>query len=129
MFANTQGGGTDFASPDVCLTPPVPVPVGYPNYGDGPMGINPVPNVIIAGGMTHNLNTKLATTHGDDPGVAGGVGSGTVMGQSWHTAGASSVLVGGAPVTKLTSPTLQNNGNVAGSRVVPSQTTVLVLAG
>jgi hypothetical protein len=129
MFANTQRKGTDFASPDVCLTPPVPVPIGYPNFGDGPMGINPVPNVLIDGGMAHNLSTKLASTHGDEPGAAGGVGSGTVTGQSWHTAGASTVLVGGAPLTRLTSPTLQNNGNVAGARVVPSQTIVLVLAG
>jgi hypothetical protein len=27
MFANTQRGGMAFAIPDVCLTPPGPVPI------------------------------------------------------------------------------------------------------
>ena len=31
MFANTQMMGMDMGFPDVCLTPPVPAPVPYPN--------------------------------------------------------------------------------------------------
>ena len=36
MFANSQMMGTDIAFPDVCLTPPIPVPVPYPNVARGP---------------------------------------------------------------------------------------------
>ncbi len=125
-FVNTQGGGKRInTAANVNLTPPG-VPVGYPNFGDGPMGINPVPNVIIGGGMVHNLSTKLASTYGDAPGSMGGVSSGTVGGQSWHTEGASHVLVGGAPVTRQSDPALGNGGNVSVVVVPPSQTIVYV---
>ena len=39
MFANSQMMGMDLGFPDVCLTPPVPVPVPYPNIAMGPMGV------------------------------------------------------------------------------------------
>ncbi len=42
--------------------------------------------------------------------------------------GAFSVLVGGMPLARLTSVTLQNNTNAPGAKVVPSATNVLVLA-
>jgi hypothetical protein len=60
--------------------------------------------------------------------VATGVSSGTVMSKSVHVTGSNSVLVGGMPVTRLTSQTLQNSANISGARVAPSQTKVLILA-
>lgn len=128
MFANTQAGGTDLATPDVCLTPPVPVPVAYPNFADGSMAANPVFNVLYASAPAHNLGTIVPSTSGDNSGVVGGVSSGTVMGTSVHTTASFSVLTGGMPTTKLTSQTLQNNANIAGSRLAPSQLKVLLLA-
>ena len=129
MFANTLGAGLDFAFADVCLTPPIPVPVAYGNNASSPNGVNPVFNVLVAGAPVFNMNTIIGSTSGDDPGAAGGVASGTVMGISQHITGASTVLVGGAPVTRLTDQTQQNNANVVGSRVAPSQLKLLVLAG
>jgi hypothetical protein len=128
MFANTQAAGVDQAFADVCLTPPVPVPVPYQNVAQGSMAANPVPNVYFASAQVHNLSTVVPTTSGDEPGVATGVSSGTVMSKSVHVTGSNSVLVGGMPVTRLTSQTLQNSANISGARVAPSQTKVLILA-
>ena len=131
MFGNSQADGMDQASPDVCLTPadPLPpVPIPYPNLAQSSMAVKSVATVLFAGSPAHNLSTMIPLTSGDEAGVKGGVVSGTNMGASRHTKGADAVLVGGAPVTRLTSPTSQNNGNCTGVRVSPSQTTVLVLA-
>ncbi len=129
MFANTQMMGIDFAFPDVCLTPtPVPTPIPYPNVAASPMAVNAVYHVLWGGAPTHNLGTVIPMTNGDNAGVNMGVASGMVMGPSRHLAGAFTVLVGGMPVTRLTSPSLQNSTNAPGMRVVPSQVKVLVLA-
>ena len=50
------------------------------------------------------------------------------MSTSRHTMGSRKVLIKGAPVTRLTSPTMQNRINARGMTVVPSQTKVLILA-
>jgi hypothetical protein len=130
MFANTQMAGIDLAFPDVCLTPafPAPIPIPYPNIAAGPMAVNPVFNVLYGGAPTHNLGTIIPMTNGDNAGVALGVASGTVMGPSRHLTGALTCLVGGMPVTRVTSMSLQNSTNIPGVRLAPSQVRVLVLA-
>ncbi|MDX7988503.1 DUF4150 domain-containing protein [Xenorhabdus sp. 12] len=130
MYANTQGGGKDFATPDVCLTPSglSPVPMTYPNTAEGPMGAPGASNILFAGCPVHNITTNITLTMGDNAGVNFGVASGTVMGPSRHTAGANTVLVKGSPVTRLSSPTMQNSTNVPGSRIAPSQTKVMIQA-
>ncbi|CDH33322.1 DUF4150 domain-containing protein [Xenorhabdus bovienii] len=128
MFANTQGGGTDLATPDICLTPcppGAPVPMVYLNIAQGTNGIcASTVNILFMGSPAHNMATMIAMTNGDNPGVNLGVASGTVMGPSRHTLGANSVLIKGSPATRLSSPTLQNSTNAVGSRTVPSQTKV-----
>jgi hypothetical protein len=128
LFPNTLGSAIALGPGDVCLTPPVPVPVAYVNVASNPDGVNPVWNVIVVGAPVFNMNTIVGSTSGDDPGVAGGVSSGTVMGISQHITGAMTVLVGGAPVTRLTDQAQQNNANVVGSQATPSQTKLLVTA-
>lgn len=130
MFANSQMKGTDMGFPDVCLTPagPVMVPVPYPNIATGSMAIPNQMIVLIAAMPAHNLGTITPATNGDNGGVGMGVASGTVMGPSRHMTGASSVLFGGMPATRLTSMSLQNSTNAPGARLAPSQTTVLLLA-
>ncbi|PHM45502.1 hypothetical protein Xmau_01154 [Xenorhabdus mauleonii] len=130
MYANTQGGGQDFATPDVCLTPsgPTPVPMTYPNTAQGTMGAPGMSNIMFAGCPVHNMTTNITLTTGDSAGVNLGVTSGTVMGPSRHTAGATSVLVKGSPITRVSSPTMQNSTNAPGSRTSPSQTKVSILA-
>ncbi len=130
MFANTQMMGMDSGFPDVCLTPSPngPVPVPYPNTAMGPMATPAVHHVLFMCAPAHNMGTTVPMTNGDNAGVAMGVGSGTVMGPSKHLTGAFTVILGGMPATRLTSVSLQNSTNCPGSRVVPSQVKVLLLA-
>ncbi|MFO0603178.1 MAG: DUF4150 domain-containing protein [Polyangiales bacterium] len=129
MFANTQMMGMDLAFPDVCLTPtPAPVPIPYPNIGLGPMGVPAAYNCLIMGMPAHNMLTTVPLTNGDNAGVALGVASGLVMGPDRHLTASFTVLMMGAPATKLTSMSLQNNTNAPGARIVPSQVKVLMLA-
>ena len=132
MFANTQMMGMDMAFPDVCLTPAPPSPtqntIPYPNIAMGPMGVPAVYNVLFSAAPAHNMGTQVPLSNGDNAGLATGVASGMVMGPARHLMGAMTVLVGGAPATRLTSPTLQNSTNAPGLRVVPSQTRVILLA-
>ncbi len=128
MFANTQMMGLDLGVPDVCLTPPVPVPVPYPNVALGPTAIPSQLKVLILAMPAHNLSTVTPLTNGDNPGVALGVASGSVMGPSRHVTAAFTVAFGGIPATRLTSVTIQNRTNVPGCRIVPSQPKVLLLA-
>ena len=131
MFANTQMAGQDMATPDVCLTPSPagPVPVPYPNIAMGPTAIPSQVKVLIQGAPQHNLSTTIPMTNGDNAGVNMGVASGTVMGPSRHLTAAFTVLICGAPATRLGSSSLQNSTNCPGSRIVPSQTKVIVQAG
>jgi hypothetical protein len=131
MFANTQMAGQDVGTaPDVCLTPSPagPVPIPYPNIAMGPTAVPSQTKVLILGAPMHNLQTSIPMTNGDNAGVNMGVASGTVMGPSRHTTGAMSVIVAGAPASRLTSTSLQNSTNCPGARVVPSQTKVVLVA-
>lgn len=128
MFANTQMMGMDLGFPDVCLTPPVPLPIPYPNIALGPMGVPAVYNVLFMCAPAHNLATTIVMTNGDNTGIALGVASGTVMGPARHLTAAFTVLVGGMPATRLTSVALQNSTNCPGIRLVPSQIKVLILS-
>jgi hypothetical protein len=130
MFANTQMMGMDLGFPDVCLTPSPagPVPIPYPNIAMAPTATGFVPNVFIGSAPAHNLMTSIPMTNGDNAGVATGVASGTVMATARHVTAAFTVLVGGAPLTRLTSIAIQNSTNCPGARIVPSQLKVLVLS-
>src|SRR4051812_31003784 len=131
MFANTQMAGQDMGVPDVCLTPSPagPVPIPYPNIAMGPTAVPSQVKVLILGAPAHNMATTTPMTNGDNAGVSMGVASGTVMGPSRHLTAAFTVIMGGAPATRLTSTSLQNSTNCPGARIVPSQTKVLILAG
>lgn len=133
MLAKTSAGGLCTAFPDVCLTPappsPSPVPVPYPNVGAEPTDTGFVPNVLITCAPAHNLSTQPVMSNGDNAGVGTGVASGTVMGPVRTVTGAFTVLVGGMPLARLTSATIQNSTNVPGAKLVPSATNVLVMSG
>jgi hypothetical protein len=132
MFANSQMGGLNFGIPDVCLTPappaPAPIPIPYPNFSLGPLGVPFVPTVLYGGTPAHNLATMIPISMGDNPGIATGVASGTVMGPTRSLVPSATVLVGGLPGTRLTTINIQNSTNAPGMRIVPSQLRVLLLA-
>lgn len=126
MFANSQMMGLDLGFPDVCLTPPVPAPIPYPNLALGPMSVPSQVKVFYFFTPAHNLATITPISNGDNAGVATGVASGTVMGPKRHIVPSVTVLVGGIPATRLTSVGIQNNTNCPGVRIVPSQVRVLL---
>ena len=130
MFANTQMGGQDLASPDVCNTPSASgvTPITYANTATGAAGAPAAYTVLYSMSPAHNLSTTVTVTNGDEAGVATGTCSGTVMGPSRHTLGANTHLVGGMPVSRMTSVSMQNSTNAVGSRLSPSQFKVLVLS-
>jgi hypothetical protein len=64
---------------------------------------------------------------GDCPGVALGVASGSVMGPTRPVTGAFTILMDGAPATRMTTINIQNSTNCPGMRIAPSQPNVLVL--
>ena len=132
MLAKTSAGGMCMGFPDVCLTPappsPAPVPIPYPNMGVEPTDTSFVPNVLITCTPAHNMSSQPIMTNGDNLGVATGVASGTVMGPARTVTAAFTVVVGGMPLARLTSMTIQNNTNAPGAKIVPSATNVVVLA-
>lgn len=130
MFANTSMMGMDVAFPDVCLTPSetAATPMTYPNLALSDTAVPSQIVVFIEAMPVHNLATIIPTTEGDEAGLEGGVASGTDMGPSHHLVGSNTVLYGGMPTTRLTSSSMQNSTNSSGARLVPSQTTVLLLA-
>jgi hypothetical protein len=128
MFANTQMMGVDIGFPDVCMTPPAAIPIPYPNIALGPMTVPAVYNVLMFCAPAHNMFSTVVMTNGDNTGVMLGVASGMVMGPSRRLTAAFTCIVGGAPLTRLTSMGIQNSTNCPGIRLVPSQPNVLVLA-
>lgn len=132
MFANCQLGGQALGFPDVCKTPappaPAPIPIPYPNIAMGPTSTGFVAKVLIMMGPAHNMGTVQPLTNGDQPGVAGGMISSKIMGEARCITGAFTVLIHGKPATRLTSATLQNDKNVPGMFIAPSQVGVLILA-
>lgn len=133
MFANCQMGGTNMGMPDVCKTPvgPAIVPLPYPNIS---MGATAMPSsaamkVLIAGGFAHTVGTQIPMSNGDQPGVAGGLISGCIMGPTKFLMGSTATFFGGKPAARLTSMTGQNGSsmNVPGTTIAPAQTKVLIL--
>ncbi|MGB1109364.1 MAG: DUF4150 domain-containing protein [Gammaproteobacteria bacterium] len=136
MFSNCQMMGTNFAFPDVCLTPiptpagPVPTPIPYPNTSQAPTAIPNQFKVFTMVGMDHNLMTTVPMSMGDNAGLNLNPASGMVMGPTRHLMGSFKLLKGGLPATKLLSMTGQNgmSPGAVGMTIAPSQTKVLVLS-
>ena len=84
MFANTQRGGMAFAMPDVCLTPPGPTPIPYPNFADQSSLDKGTKTVTAKGKMIAIKGSEYSRSNGDEAGTAGGVASSTNMKEtSW----------------------------------------------
>jgi hypothetical protein len=130
MLAKTQAGGMCLGFPDVCLTPTPagPVPIPYPNLALHPTNVVFVPNVLVTCAPGHNMMTITPMTNGDNAGVNMGVASGTVMAPGRNITAAFTVILGCAPMTRMTSASMQNSTNDPGCAIVPSVTNVLVMA-
>ena len=62
-----------------------------------------VPHVLITCAPAHTMMTVAPLTNGDNPGIATGVASGTVMGPARTVTAAFTCLVGSMPLARLTS--------------------------
>ncbi|WP_437569381.1 DUF4150 domain-containing protein [Sorangium sp. So ce542] len=122
-FATTSGGGLDFGAPDVCLPGPIP----YPNMASRTMGTSVAYKVILGRGPAHTLATVIPISMGDNPGILGGVISRRNMGPSRRLVPYPKLLVQNKPAVRLGATGIQNQINVNGTTVAPSQVKVLLL--
>lgn len=98
--------------PDVCKTPPGPVPVPYPNVSRSATLVKGTTTVHADGGMMIAIKgSEFATSTGDEAGVAGGVKSGTFMKESTWITYSFDVKMEGAGTARLTDKKFQNHGN------------------
>jgi hypothetical protein len=125
MFASCQLMGTNLGAPDVIISP-VGVPAPCPNTSLGPATAPFCPTILICGGPAHNLTHPVVLSLGDVP--VAGVASGMIMGPTRPLTGAFTILMQGAPATRMSTVNIQNNTNCPGARIVPSQPKVLLLA-
>ena len=132
MFASTQLMGMNLGFPDVCLTPappsPSPIPIPYPNIAMGPVTAPFCPTILFVGAPAHNMTHPVVVSLGDTTGILGGVASGTDMNETHPMTGAFTILLQGAPATRMTTINIQNSTNCPGARIVPSQPKILLLA-
>ena len=133
MFTISMGPGMNAGMPDVCLVPaaPSPVPTPLPNMQMSTLSAPMVPNVLINAMPVLNKRSKGKLSYGDEPGVGGGVTTGTFKGDAKYTVGSIKCKIGGAPAVRTGTPTGQNgmgaNANCPGMAAAPSQITMLIM--
>lgn len=128
MFGNAQLGGVNVCFPDICLTPPVAIPIPYPNISFGPTGFPPAFKIFWMCTPSHNIMTMPMFSIGDTPGVMGmGIVTHLLMSPTRHIIGAFTMLLMGLPATRMTTFNLQNTMNGPGMTLVPAQFRVLIL--
>ena len=129
--ASTNSIGMGVANvPDVCKTPTPtgPVPIPYPNIAQNAMFIPSTiaKKVKIVGASAVIVGAKTGLSNGDEPGVLGGVSSGSFIGEMECTKGSSKVRIEGKGAVRMGDSTKQNKGNTMGMIAVPSQPIVMI---
>ena len=120
--ASNKGVGMNTGFPDVCLTPPVPLPVPYPNFALHAMAVPFSPIVKVTMMPALNLASKIPMTMGDELGTAHPMFK--QMGA--FTMGNPLVYIDKLPGINLLCPTTGNNmNNPLGAVLVPAVTNVL----
>lgn len=128
MFANTWLGVMNLGFPDVCLTPPLAIPVPYPNITFSFFHIPSLFDILIGGGFAENLLTQGTVSLGDFTGVLLGVASGMMAGPDRPILGSFKVIHGAAFATHLTTLNIQNSTNTIGITLTPAQIRVVILS-
>ena len=130
---STKAAGTCLGAPDVCKTPappsPSPVPIPYPNTGQLIQANDTSTKVKFVNMEVFTVKSKIPMSQGDEAGVAGGLVSGSNLGEVAFKKGSSKVKIEGQPCVHLTSVTSHNGSNAnapAGVQMVPSQVKVFV---
>jgi hypothetical protein len=122
VFANGRGvahktsGGMSIVFPDVCNTPTPagPVPIPYPNIGMASDATGGPTNVTCDGSMPMVKGATYCKTSGDEAGTAGGIISGTFMGEAEFLLYSFDVKFDGKNVCRLGDPLWHNKKNICG---------------
>jgi len=119
-FANRRGiahqgsGGMSPIFPDVCKTPPGPVPIPYPNIGKSQDTTAGPSTVETDGNMPMTKGAKYMMSTGDEAGVALGVVSNKVKGVCEFMMYSFDVKFEGQNVCRLGDPLFHNDKNAMG---------------
>ena len=123
VFANTRGithqgsGGMSTVFPDVCNTPMPsgpPVPMPYPNTGKAADTFNGPKKVTVDGCMPMTKGAKYMMSAGDEAGSAGGILSGTFIGECEFMLYSFDVKIEGKNACRLGDPLFHNAKNIMG---------------
>jgi hypothetical protein len=122
VFVNGRGavhqgsGGMSTVFPDVCQTPSPagPIPIPYPNIGQAANTSGGTSTVTFDGCMPMTKDAKYSMTSGDEAGTAGGVVSGTIMGEAEFMMYSFDVKLDGKNACRLGDPLFHNKKNIMG---------------
>lgn len=107
-----SGGISRATVPDVCKTPPTPIPVPYPNISFSKDLVKGSTTVFADGGNSIAIKpSEFATSIGDEAGTAGGVASGVNMKESTWITYSCDVFIEGENACRLTDKKFQNHKN------------------
>ncbi len=131
MYMLSLGEGMDMAFPDVCKTPPLAIPIPYPDMSFSATSSPMATNILVeCTPALHQMSEGLVSV-GDDAGVMLGLVSEDISGETAYEVGCFTIFNEGIPAQRLTSVTGQNAigllPNAPGICICPSQTTVLAL--
>jgi len=107
-----SGGIATATVPDVCKTPPGPVPIPYPNVAKSSDLAKGTTTVHADGGnMCANYGSEFSKSTGDEAGVAGGVVSGVITKEATWISYSFDVKLEGKGACRLTDKMFMNHGN------------------
>lgn len=104
MPASNNGVGMRFGFPDVCMTPPLGVPIPYPNIGLNCMSSVFSPNIFVGYMPQLTMGSVVPLTLGDSAGTMHPL----FMQMGGQTAGNPRVLINCLPAMSLCTPTFGN---------------------
>ena len=107
-----SGGIATATVPDVCKTPPGPVPIPYPNVAMSSDLAKGTINVKADGGnMCANVGSEFSKSTGDEAGVLGGVVSGVFTKEATWMTYSFDVKLEGKGACRLTDKMFMNHSN------------------
>ena len=107
-----SGGVATSAPPDVCKTPPVPVPVPYTNVAFSNTLSKGTKTITVDGGNSASIDgSEFSSSIGDEAGAAGGVASGVNTKEATWITSSPDVFMEGKAATRLTDKMLMNKEN------------------
>src|SRR5947209_3238599 len=105
---SNKAGGSCEAAPDVCLVPPLSTPTPFPNVANCRDAEATSAKVLAGNKEVLVESSVIPMSHGDEPGVGGGVMSGVQLGPARFTTSSSKVYAGGKRVVIHTASTSHN---------------------